>query len=144
MMPKMWHGVPSAAVLFAWRSLKITPDAPKNERVLTPMIMMDKSIRHKWVNQLTGRGHPAPSVLSIADGSLPVSQLLVASDVLATLVTWSTWISVRRTQSLEPHPIQREQNSVSPLWDASDIHGPTSNKANLDFSLLNLYKHVII
>ena len=34
------------------QNLKITPDAPKNESGLTQMIMMGKSIRQIWVNNL--------------------------------------------------------------------------------------------
>ena len=49
------RGVPSGAILFAYRifieqTLKITPDAPKNESGLTRMIMMGKFIRQIWVN----------------------------------------------------------------------------------------------
>ena len=51
------RGVPSGAILFAQRNfikneikkIKITPNTPKNERGLTKMIMMGKSIRQIWV-----------------------------------------------------------------------------------------------
>ena len=58
------RGVPSGAILFAWRNfiekmrqnLKITPKTPNNESGLIQLITMGKSICHIWVNKHSGRG----------------------------------------------------------------------------------------
>ena len=51
------RGVPSWAILFAWRNSskneikdEITPNTPKNESGLVQLIMMGKSIYQIWVN----------------------------------------------------------------------------------------------